>query len=62
MVRLFNPSNKTQKCAVKFARAVKSAFLANLNEEKQKAAKLANGGVSVELQPKKIQTILIELK
>ncbi|MBR6388835.1 MAG: hypothetical protein IKS15_01770 [Opitutales bacterium] len=61
-VRLFNPSAKPQKCVVKFARAAKSAWLANLNEEKQKAAKLSSGGVSVELAPKKIQTILVELK
>lgn len=61
-VRLFNPSGKAKKCVVKFAKPVKEAKLCNLNEEGAKRAKIANGAVAVELGPKKIQTILINLK
>ncbi len=61
-LRVFNPSKKPQACRISLPRAVKSARLANLNEEPLKKAKASGNSVVLELAPKKIQTVLVELK
>jgi alpha-mannosidase len=57
VVRIFNPTDKPVKAALRSFKPIKRAWLTNLNEERQEELKLAKDAVSVRVPGKRILTI-----
>lgn len=59
IVRLFNPSDKTVKGCVWFAKEIHSAYYTNLNEENESEAEVHDNTIAIELEQNKICTLKI---
>lgn len=57
VVRLFNPTAKAVKGALKLHRPIKAAWLTNLNEERREELKVAGQTIELEVAHKKIVTL-----
>lgn len=57
VVRIFNPTGKAVKGALKLHRPVKAAWLTNLNEERREELKVAGQTIDLDVPHKKIVTI-----
>jgi mannosylglycerate hydrolase len=57
VVRLFNPGDKAAHAVVSTGATIQTAFAVNFLEERQESLAIENGGVTLTLQPKQIQTI-----
>ncbi|MCF6285496.1 MAG: glycosyl hydrolase-related protein, partial [Candidatus Hydrogenedentes bacterium] len=56
VVRLFNPTDRTVKGALKVHRPIKAAWLCNLNEERREELKVAGQKIAMEVAKKKSVT------
>ena len=61
IVRLFNPTEKAVAGKLSFFKDVKSAWLTDLNEEKQSELKVEGKNIPFTAEKKKIVTVLVEL-
>ena len=57
IVRLFNPGDEEAHVVVSLDAPIAQAFAVNLLEERQGALAVEDGGISLVLAPKQIQTI-----
>jgi mannosylglycerate hydrolase len=61
VVRLFNPTPKAVKGALKVCRPIKAAWLTNMNEERREELKVAGQMITLDVPHKKIVTLEIVL-
>ena len=61
MLRVFNPTDETVVSPVNCKFALKSATLTNLNEDDSDALAVNDAGFQLELAPKKIVSVALEL-
>lgn len=61
VLRVFNPTDDTVVSPVKCNFALKSATLTNLNEENEEALAVSDSGFQIELAPRKIVSVALEL-
>ena len=57
VVRLFNPTAKAVKGALKVCRPIKAAWVTNLNEERREELKVAGQTIALDVPHKKIVTL-----
>ncbi len=63
IVRIYNPNSEIEKCTLSFASEIKNAYIANMNEEKEKTLELKNEKqIPLDVGPCKIITLLIQMK
>ncbi len=60
-IRIYNPTGEKYPETIRFAKEVKSAYLANMNEERQCNLNVQDNSVVLEMHPFKITTLMIEL-
>jgi alpha-mannosidase len=61
IVRIFNPTDKTVKGALKLFKPIKQAWLTDLNEERQKEIKPNDRTVRLKVEKRKIVTVELQI-
>ncbi len=62
ILRIFNPTEETKDCTVRFFRSPKTTYLVDLNEDIIRELIVSGGKASLSIDPKKIVTILLCIK